>query len=93
MFTSRGPASVQEVCINGGIFLFPQSDCGLFPYPFEGVPLQTPFCNHNGIVTRAQPSSAAVDFIQCAARLVGTAVDPASYELGIDWTERNPYRV
>lgn len=82
--TSNGLDAMQGTCMNGGVYLYPESDVAEFPYP--AIPLADPLRAHSVLVYPTNPSSVILDFVNEMVAYYDTLVDPRTRELAIKWS-------
>ncbi len=78
--------SMQATTVDGGIYLYPETDAYLFPY--KALPLEEPLHSVSTLVYSEKPTSAVLDFIQGTIEYLKPYVDGLHHLLTIDWSTR-----
>ncbi len=84
--TSGGTEAMQETCARGGIYLYPETDAGEFPYTF--VPLEEPIASYSTLVYPTAPQPAALDFVKSTLEYLAPYTDRRDLRMLVDWSTR-----
>lgn len=84
--TSSALDAMQNTCMGGGVYLYPESDVAEFPYP--AIPLADPLRAYSVLVYPIDPSPVVLDFVNEMVAYYDTLVDPRTRELAIRWSSK-----
>lgn len=88
-FDEGSSDAMQNTCVRGGIYLYPESDAFLFP-AYRFLPLDDPISSYSTAVCPLSPAPGVTDFVEATVAYIVSHTDATTMRLLEDWSERPP---